>query len=149
MGKWLQGFFKPRNIKKYKGNIDSIRYLSSWELSYMIYLDDNKDIIEWSSESTPINYISPLDLKRHTYLPDFKTVTINKNGERITTIIEIKPLKQCSPPVKKKKITKKYITEVRTWGINEAKFKAAEAYCKKKGWKFKIITEVDLFNKGT
>ena len=93
----------------------------------MIYLDDNPDIISWSSESTPINYISPIDGKRHIYLPDFKVVTLNKKGERITTIIEMKPLKQTKPPIKRKRITKAYLTEVKVWGINEAKFRGSRS----------------------
>ena len=140
----MQGWFSPKNKDKYRGNVNNIRYLSAWELKYMIFLDDSKDIIEWSSEQVRINYISPLDLKRHIYLPDFRVVTLNKKGEQVVTIIEIKPLKFTRPPVKGKRITKKYLTEVRTWGINEAKFRAAEAFCKKKGWKWKILTEIDL-----
>ena len=38
----------------------------------------------------------------------------------------------------------KYLREVKTWGINEAKWKAAEAFCKDRDWSFKIITEKDL-----
>jgi hypothetical protein len=141
----MKGYFKPKNISKYRGNPLNIRYLSGWELKFMFYLDDNKDILEWSSEETPINYISPIDGRRHIYLPDFKIVTLNKKGERVITIIEIKPLKETKPPVKKKRITKTYLTEVRTWGINEAKFEAAKAFCKKRGWRWKILTEKDLF----
>ena len=35
-------------------------------------------------------------------------------------------------------------SKVKTWGVNEAKWKAAEAFCKDRDWKFKIITEKDL-----
>ena len=59
-------------------------------------------------------------------------------------MIEIKPMIQTKPPKKKTKITRKYIREVKTWGINEAKWKAAEAFCKDKNWDFKIITEKEL-----
>jgi hypothetical protein len=31
-----------------------------------------------------------------------------------------------------------------TWGVNEAKWKAADAYCKDRGWKFVVVTEKDL-----
>ena len=44
----------------------------------------------------------------------------------------------------KKRITKQYIQEVVTYGINEAKWKAAIEYCKDKNWKFKVITERNL-----
>jgi len=143
----MQGIYKPKNISKYRGNPRNIRYLSSWEFKFMIYLDNSDDILEWSSEEVPIRYLSPIDNCYHIYLPDFKIVTLDKKGMRKTTLIEIKPFKQTKPPIKGKRITKTYLIEVKTWGINEAKFKAAEEYCKKKGWKWKILTEKDLFRK--
>ena len=39
---------------------------------------------------------------------------------------------------------KQYITEVTTWGVNQAKWKAATEYCLDRGWEFKILTEDDL-----
>jgi hypothetical protein len=41
-------------------------------------------------------------------------------------------------------VTKRYLTEVKTWGVNQAKWKAANEFCKDRGWKFKIVTEDDL-----
>ena len=43
-------------------------------------------------------------------------------------------------------MTKRYLREVYTYGVNEAKWKAAEEYCKDSGWKFQILTEEHLFN---
>ena len=40
--------------------------------------------------------------------------------------------------------TKKYLQEVRTWSINEAKWKAARKYCDEKGFDFQLITEKEL-----
>jgi hypothetical protein len=65
-----------------------------------------------------------------------------KNGD--TYLIEIKPLKETREPERRSRITKKYLTEVKTWGINSAKWKAAQEYCKDRGWKFQIITEKEL-----
>jgi hypothetical protein len=42
------------------------------------------------------------------------------------------------------KPTKRYLREVMTWGINSAKWKAAEEYCKDRKWKFVIMTEREL-----
>jgi hypothetical protein len=56
----------------------------------------------------------------------------------------VKPLKQAVPPQVKKIITRQYIQEVATYGINEAKWKAATEYCKDRNWSFKVITEKDL-----
>jgi hypothetical protein len=47
-------------------------------------------------------------------------------------------------PEKKKRVTKQYIQEVVTWGVNQAKWKAATEYCLDRGWEFKLITEDHL-----
>ena len=59
-------------------------------------------------------------------------------------MIEVKPKKQAMEPVKRKRVTKQYIQEVVTYGINQAKWKAATEYCLDRGWAFKVITEDDL-----
>lgn len=142
--KRYQGFFKPKNPSKYIGDPTNIVYRSSWELKLMLYLDTHKDIIEWGSEEIIIPYISPLDNKVRRYFPDFIIKKINRDGKKETALIEVKPAAQTKPPPKQEKITKRYITEVRTWGVNEAKWKAAEEYCKDRNWKFYIFTEKEL-----
>jgi len=64
-----------------------------------------------------------------------------------TWLVEIKPKKQCQEPKKKKRVTKGYITEVKTWITNNAKWEAAKRVSDTKGWKFKILTEDDIFKK--
>jgi hypothetical protein len=59
-------------------------------------------------------------------------------------ILEVKPKSQAEPPEKRSKITRKYINEVMTWGVNEAKWKAAVEYCKDRNWQFKVVTEKDI-----
>jgi hypothetical protein len=60
-------------------------------------------------------------------------------------IIEIKPKKQCKPPTKEpKRKTKRYINEVKAWGVNSAKWKYATEWCDNNGMEFKILTEDDL-----
>ena len=76
--------------------------------------------------------------------PDFLVTKINKQGAKETALIEVKPKKQTIPPEIQKKPSKRYLTEVKTWGINEAKWKAASEFCKDKGWQFHILTETDL-----
>lgn len=139
-----QGYFKPKNPQKYKGDPTNIVYRSSWELKLMLFLDSRPEIVQWSSEEIVIPYISPIDGKYHRYFPDFIVTKINKQGKKETTLIEVKPLAQTKPPKKSNKITKKYITEVKTWGVNEAKWKAANEYCKDRGWTFQIFTEENL-----
>jgi putative hemolysin len=59
-------------------------------------------------------------------------------------MIEVKPKAQAREPTKPVKISKKYINEVFTWGVNRAKWNAAESYCADRGWKFQVMTEEHL-----
>ena len=137
------GKYTPRNIKKYRGDYKNIFYRSSWECKYMSFLDNDPRVIEWSSEEIVIPYISPVDNRYHRYFMDFFVKFQTKTGSEVY-LIEIKPKKQTQQPQVKKRVTKQYINEVATWGINQAKWKAAEDYCLDRGWKFKILTEDEL-----
>ena len=59
-------------------------------------------------------------------------------------VVEIKPFKETKPPAVQSKKTKQYLSEVYTWGVNDAKWKAARSYCADRQWKFIIMTEHDL-----
>lgn len=142
--KFYKGYFKPKNPNKYRGDARNIVYRSSWELRLMSYLDDHKDVISWGSEEIVIPYRSPIDGRLHRYFVDFIVTKINSNGQKETSLIEVKPANQTKPPQKQQKPTKRYITEVTTWGVNEAKWKAATEYCKDRGWTFHIFTEREL-----
>ena len=142
-----KGLFKPRNPNKYKGDPTNIIYRSSYELRLMSYLDLHPDVLEWSSEEIAIPYRSPIDNRIHRYFPDFfvRRKTIDNFVESV--IIEVKPyiqVKEPKPILKGAKPTRRYLREVQTWGINSAKWNAAEQYCKQREWKFQIITEKDL-----
>ena len=145
MRKRYKGRFKIKNPKKYKGNPTNIIYRSLMELRFMKCCDTSEKILQWNSEEVIIPYISPIDNKRHRYFPDFLIQT-----EKGWTLIEVKPQVQTKPPKKlimenltlKKK--RRYVNAVQTWLVNEAKWKAAEQVCKKKGWKFQIMTEKQL-----
>ena len=50
-------------------------------------------------------------------------------------------------PPKKKKVTKSYLHDVVEWQINKSKWAFAEQFAMKRNWKFKIITEKELFGK--
>lgn len=141
--KYNQGYFKPKHPEKYKGDPTNIIYRSSLELRLMNFLDHNSQVIQWASEEFFIPYKSPIDGRVHRYFPDF---FVKKKDESV--LIEVKPSTQCKPPKKQEKLTKRYITEVKTWGINNAKWEAAQKYCAKKGWRFVIMTEKDLTPNG-
>ena len=110
----------------------------------MSYLDTNKNVVGWSNEEIVIPYLSPVDNRYHRYFPDFFAQIKNNQGTLDSIIIEVKPYSQSVPPVQKKRVTKGYIKEVMTYGVNEAKWKAAVEYCKDRNWKFQVITEKEL-----
>ena len=141
------GYFRPKNPKKYMGDHTNIIYRSSWECRVMTWLDNNPAIVSWASEELTIPYISPVDKRYHRYFPDFLVKVKSQDGKTKVMMLEVKPKKQTQPPLPQKRTTKRYITEVATWGVNQAKWKYAEEYCKDRGWQFKLITESDLFKK--
>ena len=138
------GIFRPRNIKKYRGDYRNIIYRSSWEKVFMRYCDKNSNILEWGSEETIIPYRSPLDQRIHRYFPDFYIKVRDNDGKSKKYIIEIKPKKQCIEPKVQKRKTKKYIREVMEYAKNQAKWKAAREYCADRHLEFKILTEDNL-----
>ena len=44
----------------------------------------------------------------------------------------------------KGRVSRRYLNEVKTYGINEAKWKAARNFCADRGWAFEIYTEHEL-----
>lgn len=110
----------------------------------MNWLDQNPSILTWASEELTIPYVSPVDGKWHRYFPDFLVKVKTQDGKTKTMMLEIKPKKQAQPPEPQKRITKRYITEVATYGVNQAKWKAATEYCLDRGWEFKVLTEDHL-----
>ena len=139
-----QGIFRPKNPKKYIGDSNNIVYRSSWECRVMNWFDQNDDIISWASEELIVPYKSPIDNRFHRYFPDFIVKVKTRDGTMKTLMIEVKPKKQTIPPEPRKRVTKQYVTEVTTYGVNQAKWKAAHEYCLDRGWEFKIMTEEHL-----
>ena len=138
------GIFRPRNIKKYRGDYRNIIYRSSWEKVFMRYCDKNSNILEWGSEEIIIPYRSPLDQRIHRYFPDFYIKVRDNSGKLKKYVIEIKPKKQCIEPKVQKRKTKKYIREVMEYAKNQAKWDAARDYCADRKYEFKILTEDNL-----
>jgi len=110
----------------------------------MSWFDQNDDIISWASEELIVPYKSPIDNRFHRYFPDFIVKVKTRDGTMKTLMIEVKPKKQTIPPEPRKRVTKQYVTEVTTYGVNQAKWKAAQEYCLDRGWEFKIMTEEHL-----
>ena len=140
-----QGMYQPRNPKKYKGDASKIVYRSSWERLFMEWLDLNPDVISFQSEEFYIPYISPVDNRQHRYFVDFKVKFANGS----TLLIEIKPAHQTKKPVPRKgKKVALLESEVRTYAVNYAKWKAAEKYAAERGMKFAVFTEHTLKSLG-
>ena len=139
-----KGRYSPQNPKKYTGNPRNIIYRSLWERKFMVYCDTNDKVLEWGSEEIIIPYISPWDGKVHRYFPDFYIKVKQSDGNLKKFIIEVKPKKQTRPPKPVVRKTKRWINEVRTFGINEAKWKHATKWCKDNDMEFKILTEEEL-----
>lgn len=139
-----KGKYTPKNPQKYRGDPSKITYRSTWECRVMSWLDSNESIIEWGSEEFSIPYISPVDGRTHRYFPDFYVKVKQKDETVKVMVLEVKPHKQTLEPQKKSRVTKQYINEVVTYGVNQAKWKAATEFCIDRAWEFKILTEYDL-----
>lgn len=143
--KYHQGYYKPQFPEKYQGDPNNIIYRSGWELACMRKFDTNPNVLLWTSEGLEIRYKSPIDRKIHRYFPDFIIKKRGRDGTISICMIEIKPLSQTKKPIKTEKTrNKRHLIEMAQWGVNETKWAAARAYCKKKGWSFQIITEKHL-----
>ncbi len=142
MPKYAQGIFTPKNPAKYVGK-HAPKYRSGWELTFMVFLDSNSNIIYWASEAMSVPYRSPLDGKIHNYIPDFFVMYENKYGKKIAEVVEIKPKKQSI--IESKAVSAKNRIVI---AINHAKWAAAMAYCKAQGYAFRVITEDDIFYNG-
>ena len=142
--KFKQGVYKPVNIEKYIGKKLPI-FRSGWELKCFKWADCNENILKWGSENVIIPYLSPLDNKVHRYFVDNFIIFKDRNGNNNKFLIEIKPSKQTKRPVRsKKKKSSTMLYEQKTYVINVAKWKAAQEWADKKGYKFLIVTEKEL-----
>ena len=139
-----KGRYTPKNPKKYRGNPHNVIYRSLWERKFMVYCDHSESIIEWGSEEVVIPYKSPWDGRIHRYFPDFYIKIKTNEGTTKKLIVEIKPKKQTKAPKEPERKTKRYLNEVRTWGVNSSKWRSATEWGKDNGMEFKILTEDDL-----
>jgi hypothetical protein len=138
-----KGRFIPKNPQKYAGDVSNIIWRSTWERQVMNWLDLSDNVIYWSSEELVIKYYSPVDNKVHRYFPDFIVKIKKRDGKVMTHVIEVKPEYQTKQPTQKKK-TKRFIEESITYVVNQSKWKAAEEFCKDRGWVFQVLTEKHL-----
>jgi hypothetical protein len=134
----------PRNPFKYAGNPDNIVSRSSWETKFLNWCDTNPSVLQYASEELIIPYINPIDNKVHKYFVDFVVAVNNRAGDIRKYAVEIKPKHETMPP-KKGRNGKVYLEESITYITNQAKWKAAEEFCKKVGLEFLVLTEDQLY----
>jgi len=138
-----KGLYTPLNLDKYLGDPTKIRFLSSWELRFMESCDKNPNVLKWGSEEFKIPYYNPIKKKMASYYPDFLVKYQDRAGNVLTEVIEIKPLCQVPRAITGKKKPSTY--DMVQMVINQAKWTAAEAFCKQHGIKFRVLTEKELF----
>ncbi len=136
--RFTQGTYIPKNTKKYIGT-KKIRYLSSWELTFMRMCDSHPYIEQWASEPVKIPYIHPITGHKAMYVPDFLIQYRDKTGKVHKELIEIKPYNQTTNERANSKLEKAHAV------INQAKWKAAMEWAKKYKLYFRIITENEIF----
>jgi len=141
------GRFSCKNPKKYRGDPTKIYYRSLWERRFMVYCDNNDAILEWASEEFYIPYRSPVDNRVHRYFPDFFIKYKKKDGSIGNDVIEVKPKGQVKPPNPRSRRTRTYLREVTRYLVNQAKFEAAQEFCKDRKFGFRILTEDELLVK--
>lgn len=142
MSKFARGKFVPTNPQKYIG-LKTPTYRSSWELQFMRFCDSHPSIQQWACESIKIPYRNPLTGKQTIYVPDFLIQYVDKNNRTNTDLIEIKPENQAVlESVGKNKTRQAQFIQ------NQAKWSAAQLWCKQQGIRFRVVTEKDIFHNG-
>jgi hypothetical protein len=139
-----KGRYRVSNPAKYAGDPTQVVYRSLWELKFMKWCDTNDSVLQWGSEEIVIPYLSPVDGRIHRYFVDFYIKVKDRDGSVRRYLIEIKPHKFTQPPERPKRVTPRYINEVMSFGVNQAKWKNATDFCENQGWKFLVLTEHDL-----
>lgn len=142
MGKYAQGKFTPKNPEKYMGN-NYPTYRSSWEFMFCKFCDEHSSILKWVSEGVRIPYRNPFTGKYTVYVPDFFISYIDAKGKQHNELIEVKPLNQTSfKEAKNSKRNQAYAA------LNEAKWAAAQQWCKQNSVVFRVVSENDMFQTG-
>lgn len=141
--KYLQGRYVVRNPEKYLGDVNNVIYRSSWELKFFIYADQSPNIIGWNSEEVVIPYISPIDGKIHRYYTD-AYIELKRGNKIEKKVCEIKPEAEKYPPKQPKKVTRSYINRLKTFHVNQAKWKSATEFCNERDMEFVVLTEREL-----
>jgi len=102
--------------------------------------DAHPNITKWASENVKIPYQNPLTGKYANYVPDFMIQYTDKDGANHVELIEIKPANQTTMENARGQGQKMATI------VNAAKWTAAQEWCKRKGIRFKVINEDQIFS---
>ena len=141
MAKYAQGIYTPKNPQKYVGK-HKPRFRSGWEQVFMRFCDENDSVLYWASEAIAIPYKNPFTGKNTVYIPDFFVVYVNKQGQQLAEVVEIKPKKQSVIESKASNRDKMVVA------LNHVKWAAAAAFCKQQGYKFRVVNADQIFHNG-
>ena len=152
---YKQGLYIP----KYKDKIIKLNnqgglfYRSGLEQKFMIYLDNNENIVHWNTELIKIPYmknawnnkLTEMNVSEHTYYPDFYYELKRKDGSIQKVVAEVKPYKDTKPPQLKQNPNtqqlKNFEYSLKEYAKNLDKWKYCIDWCEKKGFAFIIITD--------
>ena len=164
-----QGNFIPENKDKILklNSQGGIYYRSSYEFRFMKFLDKNKSVKIWGAECIAIPYQlthyeknGDINLRNHTYYPDFYYEIYQKDETIKRVIAEVKPQSEYNdvvlfeqklfkvPESATIKKLKNIEYRLKTSQKNSEKWKTMIKYCDLKGWDFIIITEEHLKKMG-
>ncbi len=138
MAKFHKGHYTIINAEKYSGSGTPV-FRSSWEQTFMSFCDNNPNVMAWASEPVRVTYQHPLTGKLTTYVPDFIVVYRDSNGKKNAELIEIKPANQSNPKFARGRAQQAQVA------INYAKWEAATQWAKKRGMKFRVLNEGDIY----
>ena len=141
MANFRQGFYQVKNTQKYVG-IGQPKYRSGWEMTFMMFLDSNDNVLQWASESVRIPYRNPITGKQSMYVPDFLITYKNRTNTMSAELVEIKPKKQSLIESRMSDRDRAVVA------VNYAKWDAATKWAKRNGLIFRVITEDDIFHQG-
>jgi hypothetical protein len=142
MANFRQGVYTVKNLQKYVGS-GSPRYRSGWELTFMMFLDNNDNIVNWASESIRIPYRNPITGKQSMYVPDFFVTYRDRNNKTRAELIEIKPKKQSLVESKASDRDRAVVA------VNYAKWDSATKWARRNGLTFRVINEDQIFHQGS
>ena len=147
---YKRGKYTPVNTEKYVGK-HIPTYRSSWELRVCNFFDMTSVVLEWASEPVAIQYTYRSVNGQPVwglYIPDYYVKMKTQTGIK-SFLVEVKPHKQCIPPVPPKTNRASSLEKYRSAQVlyvkNQSKWEYAKRFCVIHGMEFKVITEKDIY----